>query len=148
MQFPVIDQVGFVVEDVQQAMVDYAPLFGEFVLWEPTTIRAADFRGASADCSLHIAAAQNGDTEIELIQWLDGASPHGEAAQAGRFGMHHVRYRIDDMDAALAGARELGYEPVWYKEWDATTRFAYLERKGDPLIIEFLQMPQGGPAQG
>ena len=145
MQFPVIDQVGFVVEDVQRAMVDYAPLFGEFTLWEPTLIRGADYRGEAADCTLHIAVAHSGATEIELIQWLDGGSPHGEAARSGRFGMHHVRYRIDDMDEALAGAAALGYQPIWYKEWDATTRFAYLERERDPLIIEFLQMPQAGP---
>lgn len=146
MQLPNIDQVGFVVRDVAQAMRDYEPLFGEFTLWEPTAIRDADFRGRSADCTLHIAVTLNGDTEIELIQWLDGDSPHGEAAQAGRFGMHHVRYRVDDMAAALAEAGRLGYQPIWYKEWDASTRFAYLERDGDPLIIEFLQMPQGGPA--
>ena len=40
--------------------------------------------------------------------------------------------------------RPLGYQTIWYKHWSADTKFAYLERPGDPTLIEFLQMP-GGP---
>jgi hypothetical protein len=138
---PPIDQVGFVVEDVHEAIEHYTPLFGEFTLWEPTDINAADYRGRSADCRLHIAVAQSGDVEIELIQWLDGDSPHAEAAHAGRFGMHHLRYRVEDADAAIRAAADEGFEVIWYKQWDASIKFAYLERPGDPLLIEFLQMP-------
>jgi hypothetical protein len=39
----------------------------------------------------------------------------------------------------------LGYKPIWYKQFTADTTFVYLEREGDPLLIEFLQMPIGGP---
>ena len=142
MNLPPIDQVGFVVENVQQAIEHYSPLFGEFTLWEPTDIQAADFRGSLADCRLHIAVAQSGDVEIELIQWLDGESPHAEAARAGNFGMHHLRYRMHDAKAAIDAAAEEGYKPIWYKEWSPTVRFAYLARDNDPLIIECLQMPE------
>ena len=142
MNLPAVDQVGFVVEDVSRAIEQYSPLFGEFTLWEPTDITAADFRGRPADCRLHIAVARSGDVEIELIQWLEGDSPHAEAARAGRFGMHHLRYRVDDADAAIAGASDQGFKVIWYKQWADNIKFAYLERRDDPLIIEFLQMPQ------
>lgn len=142
MNLPPIDQVGFVVADVQQAIAQYTPLFGTFTLWEPTDITAAEFRGEPADCRLHIAVAQSGNVEIELIQWLAGDSPHAEAARAGRFGMHHLRYRVDDADAAIAMAAGQGFSVIWYKQWDDAVKFAYLERQGDPLIIEFLQMPR------
>ena len=35
----------------------------------------------------------------------------------------------------------VGYEPIWYKQFSDEIVFAYLERKDDPLLIEFLQMP-------
>ncbi len=141
MNLPPIDQVGFVVENVHEAIEHYSRLFGKFKLWEPTDIAAADYRGKPADCRLHIAIAQSGDVEIELIQWLDGESPHAEAAQAGRFGMHHLRYRVDDADAAIQRATEHGFKVIWYKQWDTSITFAYLERPDDPLLVEFLQMP-------
>ena len=144
MTLPPIDQVGFVVEDIHTAIERYTPLFGEFTLWDPTEITDADFRGNTADCRLHIAIAHSGGVEIELIQWLDGDSPHAEAAKAGRFGMHHLRYRVDDAEAAIQEAAAAGYSSIWYKHWDASIKFAYLERQGDPLLIEFLQMPESG----
>ena len=45
----------------------------------------------------------------------------------------------------IARLEPLGYRPIWYKQWCADTTFAYLERRGDPLIIEFLEMPPDGP---
>jgi hypothetical protein len=41
--------------------------------------------------------------------------------------------------------KTVGYQPAWYKKWCADTTFVYMERPGDPLWIEFLQMPPGGP---
>ncbi len=138
---PNIDQIGFVVFDLKSSVRNYRPLFGDFDIWEPTIIMAADYRGKLADCTLLIATAHTGELEIELIQALDGASPHVEAADRGRFGMHHLRYRVADIQAYIDAAKSCGYGLIWYKDWDEATKFAYLERSGDPLIIEFLQMP-------
>ena len=138
---PPIDQVGFVVLDLNESVVNYTTLFGEFEIWEPTHIEAADYRGEKADCTLLIATAQNGELEIELIQILEGKSPHLEAVERVQFGMHHVRYRVQEIETYIDEAVSCGYEVIWYKDWDTNTKFAYLERAGDPLIIEFLQMP-------
>jgi hypothetical protein len=35
----------------------------------------------------------------------------------------------------------VGYRPIWYKALTPEIVFAYLEREGDPLLIEFLQLP-------
>jgi hypothetical protein len=59
--------------------------------------------------------------------------------------MHHVQFRVDDCDGWIEKVKPLGYTPIWYKRWSADTRFAYLERPGDPTLIEFLEMPPGGP---
>ena len=49
--------------------------------------------------------------------------------------------RVEDHDATVALLAELGYASVWSKHLDETTAFSYLERDGDPLVIEILQMP-------
>jgi hypothetical protein len=108
-------------------------------------VPAATYRGRTADAQLDIAIGHSGPLEIELIQWLGGESPHREFIERGREGMHHVQYRVEDADAWIARLQPLGYQPIWYKRWCADTTFAYLERPGDPLIVEFLQMPPGGP---
>ena len=142
---PPADQVGFVVRDLKAAMALYDPLFGPFSTMDGS-VRACDYRGRVEDVGLNIAFGRSGDLEIELIEWVSGHSPHREFLERGREGMHHLRFRVDDADAWIAKLKAVGYEAIWYKRYSADTTFAYLERAGDPTIIEFLQMPAGGPA--
>ena len=109
------------------------------------SVEDADYRGRKEDVSLGILFGHSGDLEIEFIEWKDGHSPHREFIEAGREGMHHLRYRVDDTDAWIEKVKPLGYAPIWYKRFTEDTIFAYLEREGDPLLIEFLQMPESGP---
>ncbi len=101
----------------------------------------ADYRGRIADVKLEIAFGRSGELEIELIEWQGGESPHREFLEQGREGMHHLAYRVDDANAWIERVAAAGYEPIWYKQFSAEIVFAYLEREGDPLLIEFLQMP-------
>jgi methylmalonyl-CoA/ethylmalonyl-CoA epimerase len=144
---PPADQVGFVVRDLQRAVALYAPLFGPFHCMD-YTVTGADYRGRAADVELRIAYGRSGELEIELIEWVAGDSPHREFVEAGREGMHHLRFRVDDADAWIERLRAHGYRAAWYKRWSADTTFAYLERAGDPTWIELLQMPSGGPGGG
>lgn len=137
---PAIDQVGFVVKDLEQSMAAYEALFGPFTTMD-AQVPAADYRGRKADCELKLAFGRSGDLEIELIQWLSGDSPHREFIESGREGMQHLRFRVDSVDDWIPRLRDVGYEAIWYKRWSEDTVFAYLERSADPLIIELLQMP-------
>jgi len=137
---PPIDQVGFVVADLDQAVARYEALYGPFTFMD-TEVTGADFRGRSADCRLKIAFGHSGSLEIEFIQPLEGEGPHAEFLASGREGMHHLRYRVDDHDDAVALLVDEGYTAMWSKRLDDTIAFTYLERDGDPLIVEILQMP-------
>lgn len=144
---PPIDQIGHVVRDLEAAMAMYEPLYGPFHLMDGS-VPAATYRGRTADVALAIALGRSGDLEIELIQWKSGESPHREFIEQGREGIHHLRFRVDDCDGWIERVKTLGYEPIWYKNWCADTRFCYLERAGDPTLIELLEMPPGGPGTG
>ena len=62
--------------------------------------------------------------------------------------MHHLRFRVEDTDAWIEKLATAGYRPIWYKQFSEDIVFAYLEREGDPLLIELLQMPGGPGTQG
>lgn len=134
---PPIDQIGFVVRDLDAAVARYEPMFGPFSFMDGS-VAAVNYRGRLEDCELRIAFGRSGAVEIELIQWVSGHSPHREFIERGREGMHHLRFRVADVDAWIARVAPIGYRPIWYKRYSETITFAYLEREGDPLIIEFL----------
>lgn len=138
---PPIDQIGFVVRDLDAWIARYDALFGPFSRMDGS-VQAARYRGCDEDVKLAIGFGRSGDLEIEFIEWQSGHSPHREFIDAGREGMHHVRFRVDDCDGWIEKMRTVGFEPIWYKQWDADTVFTYMERPGDPTLIEFLQMPQ------
>ncbi len=104
-------------------------------------IEAADFHGKPADCKMKLAFGESGDLEIELIQLTEGDSPHKSFIDGGGNGMHHIRFKVDDVDQKIIEANKLGYQSIWYKRLSDEVAFVYLERQSDPLIIEFLQMP-------
>ena len=137
---PPIDQVGFVVRDLGETEKRYEPLFGPFT-WMDGSIEGATYRGREADVKLDIMFGHSGDLEIEFIEWKAGESPHREFIEAGREGMHHLRYRVEDADGTIEKLVGVGYEVIWYKVFSPEITFAYLEREGDALVVEVLQMP-------
>ena len=137
---PPIDQVGFVVKSIAATEERYGALFGPWTHMDGS-VEGATYRGRVCDAKLELLFGHSGDLEIEFIEWQGGESPHREFIEAGREGMHHLRYRVDDHDATVALLAELGYASVWSKRLDETTAFSYLERDGDPLVIEILEMP-------
>ena len=137
---PPIDQVGFVVKSLAEAEERYGALFGPWTRMDGS-VEAATYRGRVCDAKLGLLFGHSGDLEIEFIEWRSGESPHREFIEAGREGMHHLRYRVDDTDAWIEKVAGIGYHPIWYKQFSKDIVFSYLEREGDPLLIEFLQMP-------
>ena len=142
LELPPIDQLGLVVPDLDAALARYEPLFGPFEVVE-YSIEKASYRGEEHDCRLKLAFGKSGELEVELIEILEGRSAHSEFIERGGNGMHHVRFRLSrDIDTKIEEAAEFGYECIWYKRMADQLAFAYLQRDGDPLIIEFLQMPE------
>lgn len=138
---PPIDQIGFVVRDLNAWIERYDALFGPFSLMDGS-VNGADYRGRTEDVKLAIAFGRSGDLEIEFIEWQGGHSPHSEFIERGGEGMHHVRFRVEDCNAWIEKMKTVGFKPIWYKQWDEDTFFTYMERENDPTIVEFLQMPQ------
>jgi hypothetical protein len=139
---PPVEQVGYVVRDLDAALAVYGPLFGPFVTMETTT-KGARYRGRTCDVTLKLAIALSGDIEIELIQWVDGESPHKEFIDQGREGIHHIRFGFDgaeEMQAAMDKLAAHGFRPIWdYRSPESS--YAYLEHETPRgLLLELLTM--------
>ena len=138
LDLPPADQLGFVVRDMDAALAMYEPLFGPFSTMDSGEFEY-DYRGSREKSELKLAFGHSGELEIELIQWVSGGTPHKEFIDAGREGMHHLRFRVDDLDTKVAAAAELGYQSIWQTRYAEGLAVAYLERPGDPLLLEFFE---------
>jgi len=117
-----------VVKDIDKAIEFYENTLG----WGPFTVMEVPmddfiFRGKTGDCRLKLAFANHGQLEMELIQVLEGETPHSEFLREKGEGLHHVRCCVDDVDGVLAELAKDGIEPVFYKEMEGMGKmFAYL----------------------
>lgn len=138
LDLPDLDQVGFVVRSLDNALALYEPMFGPFSTMEPGPMEY-DFRGTKETCEMRLAFGKSGDVEIELIEWVSGGCPHKEFLDAGREGMHHLRFIVEKLEDKVAEAEAIGYRSIWSKRYGQGLAVAYLEREGDPLVIEFFE---------
>ena len=138
LNLPPVNQVGFVVKDLEAALAHYEPLFGEFTRMDAEDMEW-EYRGRPEVSSIKIAFGKSGDVEIELIEWVSGKTPHKEFLEAGHEGMHHLRFIVEDLDAKVEEVKAAGYTPIWTKRFGEGLAAAYLERDGDPLILELFE---------
>jgi methylmalonyl-CoA epimerase len=100
--FGQIDHVGVAVSDLDRAIALYQGTFGMPLVHRETV----------AEQGVEAVLLDVGDGHVELL------SPLGPETMVGRFverrgeGLHHVAYRVDDIDAALARLAEVGVELI------------------------------------
>jgi hypothetical protein len=137
-----IDQVGYVVADLEKALPRFEALFGPFQRMDTTT-PGTTFRGRRSDVSLKMAFGRSGDIEIELIQPVSGEGPHREFLDRGGEGAHHVRFRVADLEARLPALEAAGYRTIWFHRYTDEIAWAYLESPPEEGggVFELLQMP-------
>jgi hypothetical protein len=138
LDLPPIDQVGWVVADMDRALANFETIFGPFRVGE-ARIEGALYRGRPADVTLKLATTRSGGIEIELIQVVEGESPHREFVEQRGDGLHHVRFRVTGIDGKLAELAASGYETIWYKRINDEIAFAYVEEAGG--VFELYEGP-------
>ncbi len=97
---PRIAHVGIAVPDLDAALAFYRDVLG----LEPHPPESAD--GAT------IIALPFGDSEVELLAPRDPEGPIARFLARRGAGIHHICYRVPDLDAALAACRRAGYRLV------------------------------------
>jgi catechol 2,3-dioxygenase-like lactoylglutathione lyase family enzyme len=136
-----IDQVAYVVEDMDRALARYESIFGPFEVSE-APLTDCRIRGEVGDCRLKLAVNRSGPVEIELIQVLEGETTHSEHLRAHGEGPHHVRFRVTGLEAKLEQLGKEGFETVFSKRFGPGVAFAYLETPAElgRSVIELLEL--------
>jgi len=140
LDLPPVEQVGYVVRDLEATMALYAPMFGPFSMEPYEKISGPLYRGTPTDCELRIAYGKSGNLEMEFIQPVSGNGPHQEFLDQGREGIHHVRFRVKDCDGVIAKLKPHGYHPIWYHDL-GFGKFSYLEHESrNGVLLELLEL--------
>jgi methylmalonyl-CoA epimerase len=97
---PRIAHVGIAVLDLESALAFYRDVLG----LQPHQPEVVD--GAT------IVALPFGDADVELLAPVEADSPIGRFLARRGPGIHHICYRVPDLDAALEACRKAGYRLV------------------------------------
>ena len=100
--FELIDHVGVAVEDLDSALGLYEGTFGMPVAHRETV----EEQGVEA------VLLDVGACHVELLRPLGPDTPVGKFLDRKGPGLHHVAYRVGDIDAALAKLKEDGVELI------------------------------------
>lgn len=93
-----IDHVGVAVEDMEDALRLYRESLG-LALAHRETVQEQGVDAALLDV---------GEGHVELLAPLSADTPVGRYLERRGPGLHHVAYAVEDIDAALAAARQAG----------------------------------------
>jgi methylmalonyl-CoA/ethylmalonyl-CoA epimerase len=94
---PTIAHLGIAVTDLDAALSFYTDVLGV------SCVGPEHIDGA------RIVHLDFGESEIELLEPATPDSPIGRFIAKRGPGLHHVCYRVPDLDAALAACRQAGY---------------------------------------
>ncbi|MEO2167280.1 MAG: VOC family protein [bacterium] len=140
---PPVDQVAWLVHDIDTALRTFEPLFGNFTRMK-SEIQGSTFRGKKTDMKLDLAFGKSGELEIELIAVLEGDGPQREFLDTRGEGVHHIRFRVENLAEPRRKLEALGFEAIWEHGMpEMDIHWAYFEAPQDQggAVVELLQMP-------
>ena len=145
-----VDQIGYVVESVDEAVRHYHEAFGigdwKIYTYGPPLLSYMTRNGEPCSYAARIALGYFGESRIELIQNLEGDTVYKEFAQKHGYGVHHLGVYVSDIQAALEEARQAGIAVTMEGAGfglDGDGHFAYLDT--DDLFgttYELIQRPK------
>src|SRR3954466_4146366 len=100
--FGLIDHIGVAVEDLD----------GALALYEGTFRMPVAFRETVEEQGVEAVLLDVGECHVELLRPLGPETPVGKFLERNGPGLHHVAYRVDDIDATLAELEREGVEMI------------------------------------
>jgi methylmalonyl-CoA/ethylmalonyl-CoA epimerase len=145
-----VDQIGYVVKDVDEAVRRYYETFGiggwKIYTYGPPLLTYMTRNGRAFEYKARIALSYFGESRIELIQNLEGDTVYSEFTRRHGYGVHHLGIYVPDIGAALAEAREGGFTTTMEGAGfglDGDGHFAYLDTdESFGTTFELIQRPK------
>ena len=134
--FGLIDHIGVATNDLDASLALYEDTF-EMPLAHRETVQAQGVEAVLLDV---------GECHVELLEPLGPDTPVGRFLDRKGPGLHHVAYRVEDIDATLAQLKEAGVKLI---DAEARTgirqsRVAFLHpRSTGGVLTEIVQPAEG-----
>ncbi len=144
-----VDQLGFVVEDVDKIVKDYYELFGignwKIYTYGKPLLSFMNYHGTPFEYKARIALSYLGETRIELIQNLEGKTIYTDFIEKHGYGLQHLGIYVADIETTLKEAKSAGF-PVLMEGGgfglDGDGYFAYLDTEDQfGITYELIQRP-------
>ncbi|SMC17473.1 methylmalonyl-CoA epimerase [Desulfacinum hydrothermale DSM 13146] len=97
-----VDHIGIAVKSIDEAQKLYHDLLG----------LADHGRETVAEQKVTTAFFPVGDTEVELLEATDPDGPVAKFIEKKGQGVHHIAFRVDDLDAALEELKAQGVQLI------------------------------------
>lgn len=136
-----IYQLGYVYKDIEKQANIMENMFGvsKFVIFDPMDVKV-NYRGVNKTIKMKAGfGTLYDDTQIELLQPVEGESIYNEFLNQGREGFHHILYIVEDLQAIINKYKEAGIDVIQSGKV-MTSSYAYMgtdEILG--IIVEFAQ---------
>ncbi len=131
-----VDQIGIVVRDSASVMESWSALF-DIGPWMVREFDMPDVDGQPG--KIKLCFADLGDLQIELIEPLKGRIFHSLFLEEHGEGLHHLGFRVDDVDAEAENLVGQGAEVLS----SGRGRYSYLDTGGPGgVIFELIRNPR------
>ena len=145
-----IDQIGYVVKDIDEAVKNYYERFGigdwKIYTYGPPLLTYMTRNGEPFEYKARIALSYFGESRIELIQNLEGDTVYSEFIERHGYGVHHLGIYVSDIQSALCEAQAGGFRPTMEGAGfglDGDGYFAYLDTdEAFGTTFELIQRPK------
>jgi methylmalonyl-CoA/ethylmalonyl-CoA epimerase len=141
-------QIGIVVNNIEETTKYYEEVFG-MGPFEKRTVHYdnATFYGETCGYSGKRAFFNLGPVQVELIELIDGKTIHEQFLKEKGPGLHHIGFRVKDLQQAKENARKKGLEVIQDYQHPGGLGFAYLDSdKIGGVIFELIQLPERKPS--
>lgn len=131
-----VHQLGFIVENMEMAMIDYAEIYNVKRWYRPVDNlnKPILYRGRPIkDNGFDLVIGYCGKTEIELITSNADENVYVNFLRDNGPGLHHVSYFVRNLARAILDYKKIGFEIVQegsLGSMGVVTNYAYLIRPG------------------
>ncbi|MFC1947495.1 VOC family protein [Chloroflexota bacterium] len=136
----VLTQVGVVVKDVEKVVERLGELgIGPFDKMVLPPEREEYFREKRMYAEFDIRGTRMGNVQLELIQPLEGDSPHKEFLETKGEGIQHVMYQVDNLEETVKELTDKGVEVLLRAKFPGGRGVAYVDLGVSNIVIELSQ---------
>jgi catechol 2,3-dioxygenase-like lactoylglutathione lyase family enzyme len=111
-----ISHVGIVVEDAEKAAAFWERVFGigpfSIDVYELDASTHFKWKGEPAEARMKAAIAYSGKVFVELVEVMEGESPHTDFMREHGEGLQHVAFSVRDIRRVVADLEPEGMKPI------------------------------------